>query len=226
MSESILLIGELSAEFKRLKAHLLKQGFRVLCVELNRLSDLESGKHRFLACVWDAAATARLAEGLGRLRSESPMKELPLMVLIKEGQIKDLLAQKGIDDFVFAPASAEVVESRLRFLLGRLNHPMPGDGTRIGALEIDMDRYEIRLAGEPLELTYKEFELFRFLATHPGRVFSRDQLLNQVWGYNFIGGTRTVDVHVRRLRSKLGPKYAALVDTIRNVGYRFNENLR
>lgn len=226
MIESILLIGEMSAELKRLKGHLLKQGFRVLCLELNRLDDLQSGKHRFLACVWDAENIARLADGLKRLRSESAVKELPLMVLIKEGQIKDLLAQKGIDDFAFMPASPEAVEARLRFLLGRLNHPMPGDGTRIGALEINMDRYEILLAGEPLELTYKEFELFRFLATHPGRVFSRDQLLNQVWGYNFIGGTRTVDVHVRRLRSKLGPKYAALVDTIRNVGYRFNENFR
>ncbi len=226
MIESILLVGELSADLKRLKAHLLKQGFRVFCAELDGLDDLQSGKQRFMACAWDAAGVVRLADGLNRLRSESAVKELPLMVLIKEGQIKDFLSQKGIDDFVFVPASAEAIEARLRFLLGRLNHPMPGDGARIGALEINMDRYEIRLEGEPLELTYKEFELFRFLATHPGRVFSRDQLLNQVWGYNFIGGTRTVDVHVRRLRSKLGPKYAALVDTIRNVGYRFNENLR
>ena len=119
----------------------------------------------------------------------------------------------------------EGIEARIRFVLGRLNHPAPGAGQRFGALEIHVDRYEVLLNREPLELTYKEFELLKFLATHPGRVFSRDQLLNQVWGYNFIGGTRTVDVHVRRLRAKLGPKYASLIDTVRNVGYKFLESL-
>ncbi|MBI1952727.1 MAG: winged helix-turn-helix transcriptional regulator [Candidatus Omnitrophica bacterium] len=96
---------------------------------------------------------------------------------------------------------------------------------QIEDLRIDVERYEVSLDGEPLELTYKEFELLKFLATHPGRVYSRDQLLNQVWGIDFIGGSRTVDVHIRRLRAKLGPKYAVLVDTVRNVGYKFLEEL-
>ena len=131
----------------------------------------------------------------------------------------------GLEDFLLAPAEPEFLETRVRFLLKRLNHLGPGSGIRIEALHLDVDRYEVTLGGEPLELTYKEFELLKFLATHRGRVFSRDQLLNQVWDYDFIGGTRTVDVHIRRLRAKLGPKYASLIDTVRNVGYKFLESL-
>ncbi|MBI3615651.1 MAG: response regulator transcription factor [Candidatus Omnitrophica bacterium] len=131
----------------------------------------------------------------------------------------------GLEDFLLAPADPEFLETRVKFLLKRLNHLGPGTGIRVGALNLDVDRYEVTLDGEPLELTYKEFELLKFLATHTGRVFSRDQLLNQVWGYDFIGGTRTVDVHIRRLRAKLGPKYASLIATVRNVGYKFLESL-
>ena len=92
---------------------------------------------------------------------------------------------------------------------------------RAGELAIDEDTYAARLRGRPLDLTYKEFELLKFLAQHPGRVFTRAQLLQEVWGYDYFGGTRTVDVHVRRLRAKLGPEHEALIGTVRNVGYRF-----
>ena len=90
----------------------------------------------------------------------------------------------------------------------------------VGDLTIDEDTYTARLRGRPLELTYKEFELLKFLAQHPGRVFTREQLVTEVWGYDFFGGTRTVDVHVRRLRAKLGAEHEALIGTVRNVGYK------
>jgi DNA-binding response OmpR family regulator len=86
---------------------------------------------------------------------------------------------------------------------------------------IDEASYSAKVNGRPLDLTYKEFELLRFLAQHPGRVFTREQLLSEVWGYDYFGGTRTVDVHIRRLRAKLGD-LEALIGTVRNVGYRFN----
>jgi DNA-binding response OmpR family regulator len=97
-----------------------------------------------------------------------------------------------------------------------------GDGTviRLGVLAIDADTYRVTVAGRPLDLTFKEFELLRFLAQHPGRVFTRPSLLREVWGYDFYGGTRTVDVHVRRLRAKLGPEHEHLIETVRSVGYR------
>ena len=89
-----------------------------------------------------------------------------------------------------------------------------------GELVIDEASYSARFRGQPLDLTYKEFELLKYLAQHPGRVFTRAQLLQEVWGYDYYGGTRTVDVHVRRLRAKLGPDHEALIGTVRNVGYR------
>ena len=91
---------------------------------------------------------------------------------------------------------------------------------RLGDLRIDTDTYQVTAAGRALDLTFKEFELLRFLATHPGRVYTRPALLREVWGYDFYGGTRTVDVHVRRLRAKLGPEHEHLIETVRSVGYR------
>jgi DNA-binding response OmpR family regulator len=90
-----------------------------------------------------------------------------------------------------------------------------------GNIVIDEASYSAKLNGVQLDLTYTEFELLKYLAQHPGRVFSLQQLLSDVWGYDYYGGTRTVDVHVRRLRAKLGPEYESVIGTVRNVGYRF-----
>ncbi len=223
--DSLLFVGAPGPELKRIKAHLVKQGFRVVTAEPDDLDRLGDGKERFMLAVLDASGAVRLQPLMDQVRAQSFGKDLPLMALLKESQVREVAAFKGLEDFSVVSASADLLEARIRFILSRLNHLPPGTGKKIGGLELNVDRYEVLLNGEPLELTYKEFELFKFLATHPGRVFSRDQLLNQVWGYNFIGGTRTVDVHIRRLRAKLGPKHASLVDTVRNVGYKFLENL-
>ena len=95
-----------------------------------------------------------------------------------------------------------------------------------GNLVIDLSNYTVHLSSEPIDLTYKEFELLRFLATNPDRVFGREQLLNKVWGYDFYGGARTVDVHVRRLRAKIESKHDTFIETVRNVGYRFRAKAR
>ena len=89
---------------------------------------------------------------------------------------------------------------------------------------IDEHSYTAKVKGKALDLTFKEFELLKYLAQHPGRVFTRAQLLQEIWGYDYFGGTRTVDVHIRRLRSKLGAEFEAIIGTVRNVGYRFNSN--
>jgi DNA-binding response OmpR family regulator len=116
------------------------------------------------------------------------------------------------------------VEARVRLALGRAQAAAAADRAeeiRSGDLSIDEATYQARVGGQPLDLTFKEFELLKYLAQHPGRVFSRAQLLQEVWGYDYFGGTRTVDVHVRRLRAKLGPEREALIGTVRNVGYKF-----
>jgi DNA-binding response OmpR family regulator len=163
----------------------------------------------------DARATARMlrATGLG----------VPLLAVVTEAGLVALNADWGLDDLILATAGPAEVEARLRLALGRLSTAATADSgvVRAGELAIDPDTYSAKLKGRPLDLTYKEFELLKFLAQHPGRVFTRDQLLREVWGYDYFGGTRTVDVHVRRLRAKLGSEYESMIGTVRQVGYKF-----
>ena len=147
----------------------------------------------------------------------------PLMLILTEGGMAAVSANWLADDVVLDTAGPAEVEARLRLVIAHANHADQEASSEIHAsgVVIDEASYTARVGGEPLNLTYKEFELLKYLAQHPGRVFTRDQLLHEVWGYDYYGGTRTVDVHVRRLRAKLGPDHEGLIGTVRNVGYRF-----
>jgi DNA-binding response OmpR family regulator len=147
---------------------------------------------------------------------------LPVLVVVERDQLARYPWHEVAEDFVYPGAPEQEIRSRLALLRARHG---AGDGsvTRLGPLAIDGDSYRVTAAGRPLDLTFKEFELLRFLAQQPGRVFTRPALLREVWGYDFYGGTRTVDVHVRRLRAKLGPEHEHLIETVRSVGYRAAE---
>jgi DNA-binding response OmpR family regulator len=148
---------------------------------------------------------------------------LPVVAILTEGGLVALSADWTIDDIVLDTAGPAELEARLRLAAERrakTTAPAP-DHVHVGDLTIDESTYTARLQGRSLDLTYKEFELLKFLAQHPGRVFSRSHLVQEVWGYDYFGGTRTVDVHVRRLRAKLGPEHEAMIGTVRNVGYKF-----
>ncbi len=134
-------------------------------------------------------------------------------------------AEWGANDVVLTDASPAEVEARVRLLLGKASSVDPLETSseyKSGDLTVDVGGYTARLKGRPLDLTYKEFELLKYLMQHPGRVYTRDQLLQEVWGFDYYGGSRTVDVHVRRLRAKLGAEHEQLIGTVRNVGYRFD----
>jgi DNA-binding response OmpR family regulator len=150
---------------------------------------------------------------------------VPLFAVLTEGGLAAVTTEWGVDDVLLVTAGPAEVEARLRLAIGRLGGEAEESAdagvVRAGELMIDPQTYSARIKGRPLDLTYKEFELLRFLAQHPGRVFTRDQLLREVWGYDYFGGTRTVDVHVRRLRAKLGSEHEALIGTVRQVGYKF-----
>jgi DNA-binding response OmpR family regulator len=150
---------------------------------------------------------------------------VPLLAILTEGGLAGLTAEWGVDDVLLESAGPAEVEARLRLAIGSLalsGEDDPADGKiTAGDLVIDETAYSARVGGRLLDLTYKEFELIKHLAQHPGRVFTRAQLLQEVWGYDYFGGTRTVDVHVRRLRAKLGLEHEILIGTVRNVGYRF-----
>jgi DNA-binding response OmpR family regulator len=147
----------------------------------------------------------------------------PVLAVLTEGGLIAMSAEWAVDDFVLDTAGPAELEARLRLAINRRTQSAqaPADHVDIGDLTIDEATYTARLAGTPLDLTYKEFELLKFLAQHPGRVFTRSHLVQEVWGYDYFGGTRTVDVHVRRLRAKLGAEHEALIGTVRNVGYKF-----
>jgi len=123
------------------------------------------------------------------------------------------------DSFLVEGCSVPEALARIRLTIGS-QVAESSSVIRVGDLVIDPETYQVRLRGRPLDLTYKEFQLLSYLAQRPGRVYSRSMLLQEVWGYDFFGGTRTVDVHVRRLRSKLGAEHEAMIATVRNVGYK------
>jgi DNA-binding response OmpR family regulator len=163
-----------------------------------------------------ARATCRVLQTTGA--------SAPLVAVVTEGGFAAIAADWGIDDVLLHTAGPAEVEARVRLALGRAAATAgttTSEEIRSGDLAIDEATYQARVGGAALDLTFKEFELLKYLAQHPGRVFTRAQLLQEVWGYDYFGGTRTVDVHVRRLRAKLGPDRESLIGTVRNVGYKF-----
>lgn len=148
----------------------------------------------------------------------------PVILITTEGGLAAVNHEWGLTDVLLVDASPAEIEVRIRLATTKVENLNGFESTseiKAGELSIDESTYSAKLRGRTLDLTFKEFELLKFLAQHPGRVFSRDQLLREVWGYDYFGGTRTVDVHVRRLRAKLGPENENLIGTVRNVGYRY-----
>lgn len=170
----------------------------------------------------DARRDLAHAKSLCRVLRATGMT-VPLFAVLTEGGLAALNADWGVDDVLLDSAGPAEVDARLRLALTRVVEDEQDQlaPIRAGELTIDEHAYAAKLRGQSLDLTYKEFELLKFLVQHPGRVFSRALLLQEVWGYDYFGGTRTVDVHVRRLRAKLGPEHETLIGTVRNVGYRF-----
>lgn len=146
----------------------------------------------------------------------------PVLLVVGDAGLAALKSSWGFDDFLGPSAQPAELETRLRLVAERARQRHVGRTASVGQLSIDEDTYIVRLRGRPLDLTYREFELLRFLVAHPKRVFTRGQLLQEVWGYDYYGGTRTVDVHIRRLRAKLGAEHEQLIGTVRGVGYKLD----
>ncbi len=155
-------------------------------------------------------------------RREDPVS--PLLLVIAEDQLRELQLRDDLfDDFCVLPSRAAELAARIEHLLWRTGRAAAPDVIEHGPLVLNLETYQAAVAGRVLDLTYMEYELLRFLAARPGKVFTRETLLNRVWGYEYYGGARTVDVHVRRLRAKLGEEHAHLIQTVRSVGYRFGQ---
>jgi DNA-binding response OmpR family regulator len=209
--------------------------------ELSRTLDLSGHRWKGVASA-DEAAAAMPADGwagaivectadpesawaFARTVRGRDQAVLPTLVLVGGAQLDDLqLRDELFDDFCLAPFHPSELEARLRHLLHRSGGAPSVELVEYGDLLLNLETYQASIAGRPLDLTYMEYELLKFLAQNPGKVFTREMLLSRVWGYEYYGGARTVDVHVRRLRAKLGEEHAGLIQTVRSVGYRFGQS--
>ena len=222
MAKVLLLTNTHGASAEVLPAlGLLAHNVRILPAEASVLVDVPDVD----VILVDARRDLPGSKSLARLLATTGLG-CPIIVIATEGGLTAVSAEWGIDDVMLDTSGPAEVDARIRIAVGKhhavmaMSDPHSGE-IRTGDVVIDESSYTARLKGNVLDLTFKEFELLKYLAQHPGRVFTRAQLLQEIWGYDYFGGTRTVDVHIRRLRSKLGPEFEAIIGTVRNVGYRF-----
>lgn len=150
---------------------------------------------------------------------------IPALILVSGTQLDELEHRDELfDDFCLTPFHPAELEARVRHLLTSESDVVQADLVEYGDLTLNLETYQASIGGRPLDMTYMEYELLKFLTQNPGKVFTREILLSRVWGYEYYGGARTVDVHIRRLRAKLGEEHAGLIQTVRSVGYRFGQS--
>ena len=222
MAKILMLTNSLGASADVLPAlGLLQHDVRFLPAEVSVLIDAP-----IVDCIFvDARRDLPNTKAFTKLITTTGVST-PIVVITTEGGLSAINSDWQIADVMLDTAGPAEVDARIRIVIGKdaltqlAKNPSLKE-IRSGEVVIDEDSYTAKIKGRTLDLTFKEFELLKYLAQHPGRVFSRSQLLQEIWGYDYFGGTRTVDVHIRRLRSKLGPEFEAIIDTVRNVGYRF-----
>jgi len=225
MAKILMLTNSIGASADVLPAlALLQHDVRVLPAEVSVLIDAPT-----VDCIFvDARRDLPNTKAFTKLITTTGVST-PIVVITTEGGLSAVNADWQIADVILDTAGPAEVDARIRIVIGKdalvqvAKNPALKE-IRSGEVVIDEDSYTAKIKGRTLDLTFKEFELLKYLTQHPGRVFSRSQLLQEIWGYDYFGGTRTVDVHIRRLRSKLGPEFEAIIDTVRNVGYRFSSN--
>ena len=221
MTLTVLVLSDRVGEVTQLLPAWPMGGYRVAAASLKDIAVKDLIETHPDMVLVDGTGDLGPAEEAARLLSLAWEIGLPpVIVVLDEQSLQRFRLESGADDFLMVEASSDEISTRLSMALQRSGRGDEPVVLKVGDLTVNPDNYQTYLRGRPLDLTYKEFELLKFLAQRPGRVCNRDLLLQEVWGYDYYGGTRTVDVHVRRLRAKLGPEHEALIETIRNVGYR------
>jgi two-component system alkaline phosphatase synthesis response regulator PhoP len=216
-----ILLVEASEDLQPLASELQAAGYDVFTCPSTDVAIQLEGETRPEAVLINL--THQPSDALARelLAGGPPLGQAATIALLSPEQAESFDSTLAVDDFLVWPAPTAELVARLRRAVWRRTGVDSDNAVRCGDLVMDLSSYRVFLGGRPVDLTYKEYELLRFLASHPDRVFTRDTLLNRVWGYEFYGGARTVDVHIRRLRSKLEDADHSFIETVRNVGYRF-----
>ena len=200
-------------------------GFSWKAVGNSTIADEQSKDQEWSGAVIVADEDPNDAFAFARFLRKKSKPQQGILILLNATQLGQLeLRDELFDDFILTPFRHQELEARLKHLFWSQGVDSRGEVLTHGDLILNLETYQAAVNGRPLDLTYMEYELLKFLVSHPGKVFSRETLLSRVWGYDYFGGARTVDVHVRRLRSKLGEEYAGLIQTIRSVGYSFGQS--
>jgi DNA-binding response OmpR family regulator len=221
----VLLFVKDEKLYRDLQKILFRDGYTFSAFsELENLADFSSTKHFDLALVdlehpEVSNNTELLKEQLAEMKRK---RNLPVFALANANSLSRLAAIPQFTDFVVKPINPLELEARIKRITKPSGPHQEKDVMEIGDLIIDLAQCEVSVAGRPVELTFKEYELLKFLVSHKARVFTREQLLNELWGYDYYGGDRTVDVHIRRLRGKIEDIDHTFIDTVRNIGYKFH----
>jgi DNA-binding response OmpR family regulator len=218
----VFIIANESEQARKLGTELAKRGFDCLIVSNNEAIEQIAGQSSGLMLLdSDEATTGSEAwEQAQRIRQE---RKIPIIVLVTGEKLNDLDSNTTIDDFVVKPWEATEVTARINRILRQKGSIDSEDIIKCGDLAIDLAKCEVSISGKQIILTFKEYQLLKFLASDQGKVFTRESLLSKVWGWDYYGGDRTVDVHIRRLRSKIEDPTHTFIQTVRNIGYRFRE---
>lgn len=216
---SVFIIAEENEAVKELSSGLALMGFACAIASRGEIvrQVVESATDLVLVEIDGHSANSRL-ELSRRIREE---RHLPIIALVSRERLSDLDDDLNIDDFVITPCDVPELTLRIKRLLRKPSNRRSGELINCGNLVIDMGKCAVSIKGKSVALTFKEYELLKFMASNRGRVFTREVLLNKVWGYDYYGGDRTVDVHIRRLRSKIEGSSHIFIETVRNIGYRF-----
>lgn len=224
MLGSVLIVGEEHKDGKLLKEALKKEAstFTVHQIAFSaQVLSVISEKRPTILLLNPATNSHQAMDVYYALKKEPGLSDITVGFLIDEPQMRMADLPSGVAEVLFRPLKISEAVARIHFLFKRVHKIDEKNLIIRGKLAMDVSRYEVRIDERKIDLTFTEFELLKFLCTNPGIVFTREVLLNKVWGYEYYGGTRTVDVHIRRLRSKIESKSCQFIDTVRNIGYKF-----
>ena len=220
---NILLVTNEMDRVRELSAGLGRAGFScTACIYADDVIEQDS-RQLFNAVLIDVSSISTHGDSAWKwFRKLKLRKLLPVIALVSPATLPAVLEQ-GFEDFVIKPWNMDELSARIRRAITKTARPDDERIIKVGDLAIDPTRCEVEMAGRLLALTFKEYELLKLLATNKGKVFTRESLLNEVWGYDYYGGDRTVDVHIRRLRSKIEDPTHTFIETVRNIGYKFKD---
>jgi len=223
MVGTILIVGDQNKQGQALKDALKKDtNFTALLIPKNAISvNAIVEKDPDLLIFNPKSGYFEMIDLYYSIKKEAQIQETPMALLMDEGEMKSADLPSGIQEVFYRPLRLSETLARIQHLFKRIHKVDQKNLLIRGKITIDVAKYETRVGDKKIDLTYTEFELLKFLCSNPGTVFTREVLLSKVWGYEYYGGTRTVDVHIRRLRSKIEGKSSTFIETVRNIGYKF-----